>query len=81
MIEDFKAKIDREQIYKPTIENRSKHMKTNEKGGKMTEFATERDLKITGTFFQHNYIHKITCISPAGKKTDISFISRKKTKK
>ncbi|XP_023312234.1 craniofacial development protein 2-like [Anoplophora glabripennis] len=67
VIGDFHAKIGKEEIYKPIIGSHSKHNQSNENGKKLIEFATEKDLWIVTTFFQHKNIHKGTWTSPNGK--------------
>ncbi|CAH1102804.1 unnamed protein product [Psylliodes chrysocephalus] len=51
-------------IYKPTIGGHSKHSESNRNGKKLIEFATEKDLRIATTYFQHAEIYKGTWISP-----------------
>jgi hypothetical protein len=67
IIGDFNAKIGKEEIYKPVIGTHSKHDRTNENGKMLIEFATERNMRIASTYFQHKTIHQGTWISPDGK--------------
>lgn len=48
IIDDFNAKIGREEMYKSVIGSQSFHEKSNENGEKITEVATKLDLRIRG---------------------------------
>jgi hypothetical protein len=44
LLGDFKAKVGREDIFKPTTGNKSSH-ETNDNGVKLVHFATSKNLK------------------------------------
>jgi hypothetical protein len=64
---DFNAKVDREDIFKPTIRNESLHEISNDKGVRLVNFATSKNLRVKSTMFPHRTIYKYTCKSPDGK--------------
>lgn len=47
MVGDSNANLAKEEIHQPTMGNHSKHLKANDNGRKLIEFATEKDVKIT----------------------------------
>jgi hypothetical protein len=55
---DFNAKIGREDIFKPTVENGSLHEISNDNGVKLVNFATSENLRAKNTVFPHHNIHK-----------------------
>jgi endonuclease/exonuclease/phosphatase family metal-dependent hydrolase len=61
---DFNAKIGKENYWYPACRRYSLHDKTNDNGKKIADFALGRDLAVTGTWFQHKDIHKVTWRSP-----------------
>lgn len=61
---DRNAKLGKEQKYKPTAGDHSKHELSNENGEKLTEFSIEQDLRIMSTYFKHKEIHKETWTTP-----------------
>jgi ribosomal protein L24E len=62
---DFSAKVDREDIFKPTIGNESLHVINND--NKVVNFATSKHLIVKRTVFPHRNIHKFTWTSPVEK--------------
>jgi len=60
LLGDFNAKVGRQSIFKPTIENESLHQDSND------NFATSKNLVVKSTMFPHCNIHKHTCTSPDG---------------
>jgi hypothetical protein len=64
---DFTAKVGREGIFKPTIEDESLHEISNDNGVRLVNFATSKKLRVKSTMFPHRNIHKYTWTSPDGK--------------
>ena len=60
---DFNAKVDKEDIYKPTIGNESLHNETNNNRIKMIQFAISKGFNVRSTPFPHKDIHKETWYS------------------
>jgi hypothetical protein len=60
---DFSAKVDKEDIFKPTIGNESLHEISNENGVRVVNFATYNYLIVKRTMFSHRNIHKFTWTS------------------
>ena len=67
LVEDFKAKMVRENIFKPTIGNESLHQDSNDNGVRIANFATSKTLVVKSTMFPHGDIHKHAWTSPDGK--------------
>ena len=59
---DFNAKVDKEDIYKPTTGNESLHNETNNRI-KMIQFALSKGFNVRSTTFPHKDIHKGTWYS------------------
>jgi exonuclease III len=66
LLGDLNAKVDREDIFKPTIGNESLHKISNDNGVRAVNFATSKNLIVKSTMFPHRNIHKHTWISPDG---------------
>jgi hypothetical protein len=66
LLGDFSAKVGREDIFKPTIGNKSLHEISNDNGVRVINFATSRNLIVKRTMFPHHNIHKFTWTSPDG---------------
>jgi endonuclease/exonuclease/phosphatase family metal-dependent hydrolase len=66
LLGDFNAKVDREDIFKPTAANESLHEISNHNGVRVVNFATSKNLIVKSTVFPCN-IHKFTWTSPDGK--------------
>jgi len=64
LLGDFNAKVGRENIFKPTIGNKSLHQDSNDNGGRIVNFATSKNLVVKSTMFPHRNIHKYTWASP-----------------
>jgi hypothetical protein len=67
LLEDFNAKVGREDIFKPATGNESLHEISNDKGVRVVNFATSKNVTVNCTMFPHRNIHKYTWTSLAGK--------------
>jgi hypothetical protein len=63
---DLNAKVEREDIFKPTIGNESLHEISNDNGVRVVNFATSKNYVGERTMFPHRNIHKYTWTSPHG---------------
>jgi hypothetical protein len=63
LLRDFSAKVGREDFFEPTIENKSLHKISNDKGVRLVNFATSENLRVKSTMFPHRNIHKYTWTS------------------
>ncbi|PSN36170.1 hypothetical protein C0J52_24216 [Blattella germanica] len=63
---DFNPKVEREDIFRPTIGIFSLHENSNDNGVRLVTFATSKNLIVKRTIFQHKDIHKYTWTSPDG---------------
>jgi hypothetical protein len=76
MLGDFNAKLEREDIFKPTIGNESLHHDRYDNGVGIVNFSTLKNLDVNSTIFPHRIIHKYTWTSPEGKtRSQIDHIS------
>jgi len=57
-LRDFKAKVGRKNIFKPTIGNESLHPDSNDNGVRVVKFATSESLVVKSTMLLHRNIHK-----------------------
>jgi hypothetical protein len=64
---DFCAKVGREDILKPTIENQSLYEINIDNGVTVVNFATSKNHVFKSSMFPHRNIHKFTWTSPDGK--------------
>ena len=67
LLGDFNAKVERENIFKPTIGNESLHQDSNGNGVRIVNLATTKNLVIKNTLFPHRNIQKYKWTSPDGK--------------
>jgi hypothetical protein len=67
LLGDLDAKVDKEDIFKPTIGNESSHEISNGNGVRLVNFATSKNLSVKSTMFPHCNIHKYIWMSPVGK--------------
>jgi hypothetical protein len=49
----FNAKVERENIFKPTIWNECLHQESNDNGVRVVNFATSKNLVVKSTMFPH----------------------------
>jgi hypothetical protein len=64
---NFNAKVEREDIFEPTVRNESLRERSNDDGVRVVNFATLKNLIVKSTVFPHRNIHKYTWPSPDGK--------------
>jgi len=64
---EFNAKEGRENIFKPTIGQKSHHRDSIDNGVRLVNFATSKNLVVKSTLFPHRNIHKYNWTSPDGK--------------
>jgi hypothetical protein len=67
LLGDFNAKVGREDIFKPTIGNKSLLEFSNDNGVRLVNFAIFKNLRVKSTVFPHRNIHKYTWTSSDGK--------------
>jgi hypothetical protein len=65
-LEDFNAKVGREDIFKPIIGNENLHETSNDNGVIVVNFAISKNLIVKSTTFTHRDIHKHTWTSADG---------------
>jgi hypothetical protein len=76
----FQCQSKWEDIFKPTIGNKSLHEISGDNGVTIVKFATSKNLIVKSTMFSHHNIHKFTSISPKGNtqnQTDNILIDRR----
>jgi hypothetical protein len=66
MLGDLNAKVDIEDIFKPTTENESLHEISTDNAVRVVNFATSKNLIVRSTMFPHRNIHKHTWTYPDG---------------
>jgi exonuclease III len=66
LLGDLNSKVDREDIFKPTIENESLHEISNDNGVRVVNFTTSKNLIVKSTMFPHHNILKYTWSSLDG---------------
>jgi hypothetical protein len=66
LLRDLNAKVEREDVFKPIISNESLHETSNDKGVRVVNFATSKNLVVKSTPFSHRNIHKHSWTSPDG---------------
>jgi hypothetical protein len=63
LLGDFIAKVSKENIFKPTVENESLHEINDDNGVRGINFATSKNLSVRSTKVSHRNIHKFTWTS------------------
>jgi hypothetical protein len=77
LIGDFNAKVRREDVFKLTIANESSQEINKDKGVRVVNFATSKNLVVKSTMLPHRSIHKYNWTSPDGKtQPDRSYFDR-----
>jgi hypothetical protein len=66
LLGDLIAKVVREDIFKPIIDNESLHEVSNDNGVRVVNFVTSKNLIVKSITFPHCDIHKHTWTSPYG---------------
>jgi hypothetical protein len=64
LLGDFKAKVGREDIFKPILGNESLHEASKDNGVRVANFATSKYLIVISTTLPHRDIHKHIWTSP-----------------
>jgi len=67
LLEEFDARGGGENIFKPTIGNKSQQQNSNDNGVGIVNFAVSKNLFFKSTMFPHRNIHKYTWTSTNGK--------------
>jgi hypothetical protein len=67
LLGDFNAKVDKEDIFKPTIGDVSLNKISTDNGVRVVKFATSKNLTVKSTMFPHRNIHRVTWTFPDGK--------------
>jgi hypothetical protein len=67
LLEDFNAKLGKEDILKRTIGNESLHQDGNDNGVRTVNFPTSKSLVVKKMMLLHRNIRKCTWTSPDGK--------------
>jgi hypothetical protein len=66
LLGNFNAKVDREDIFEPTIRNMSLHKISNDNGVWVENYATSKNFVVKSTLFLDCNIHKYIWTSPKG---------------
>jgi hypothetical protein len=66
LISDLNVKIRRDETYIGTVGNHSLLHDYNDNGQQLIDFAFNKDLVVSSTYFAHKDIHKYTWTSPDG---------------
>jgi len=67
LLGDFNAKLERENIFKPTIGPEILHQVSNDNAVRLVNLATSKYLLVKSTMIPHRNIHKYTWTCPDGK--------------
>ena len=60
LLGQLNAKLGKEDIFKPTIENESLHQDSNDNGVRTVNSATSKDIVVKSSMFLHRNIRKYT---------------------
>jgi hypothetical protein len=58
LLGEINAKVRRENIFKPTVGNKSLHQDNNDNEVRIVNFATSKNLVVKSKMFPHRNIHK-----------------------
>jgi hypothetical protein len=58
LLGDFNAKVERENIFKPTAGNKSLLQDSNDNGIRIVNFVTSKNVVVNGTMFPHRNIQR-----------------------
>jgi hypothetical protein len=67
LLQDFNAKVGRNDIFKPRTGNESLHEISNDCEVRIVNFTTPKNFIVESMMFPHRNIHKFTWTSPDGK--------------
>jgi hypothetical protein len=67
LLGDFNAEVGKEDIFKPTIGNKSLHEMSDDNGLRVLNFATSKNLTVKRTMLACHNIHKSSWTFPDGK--------------
>jgi hypothetical protein len=67
LLGDFNAKVDVEDICKPTVGNESLYEITSDNGVRVVNFGVSKTQTVKSTMFPHHNFQKFTWTSPDGK--------------
>jgi hypothetical protein len=63
LLGDFNAKVDREDVFKPTIGNESLHEISSDNGDRVVNFATSKNLNVKSTMLHIViFINSLGCL-------------------
>jgi hypothetical protein len=66
-VEDFNSKLERENIFKLTIENKSLHQDSKYNGVRIVNLTTSKNLVVKSTLFLHRKLYNYTWNSSDGR--------------
>ncbi|XP_052563032.1 LOW QUALITY PROTEIN: uncharacterized protein LOC120414040 [Culex pipiens pallens] len=72
--EILNAQVGQEEEFRPVIGKFSAHVRTNENGLRLIDFATSKNMAVRSTCFQHNLRDKYTWRSPQGTESQIDHV-------
>jgi hypothetical protein len=60
LLRDYNAKVDKEHVLKPSIENESLYEINEDNGSKAASFDTFQNITVRSTTLTHRNVHKCT---------------------
>ena len=76
MLGDYNAKLERQDIFKPTFGNDSLHQDSDDNDVRIANFATAKNLVVKSMMFPHRNIHECTWTFSDGLTERYSHIDR-----